>query len=103
MNAHHTLELELNHQFTLTKPLWDGQHCERLDEACKPGRDVRPTARLCWPPVSMCVPIILAGGCCCGSAGLWQCAAVLSVGAHDANAVLRLHTGAKEAAGRIRT
>ena len=40
MNAFHTVELDLNHHFTLTKPLWDSQHLDRLEEACRPGRDV---------------------------------------------------------------
>jgi protein pelota len=41
LNAFHTVELELNHSFEIQKDYWDEQHIDRLEEACRPGRDVR--------------------------------------------------------------
>ena len=34
MGTHHTIELELNRNFTLIKPEWDVIALERVDEAC---------------------------------------------------------------------
>jgi len=36
MGAYHTIDLELNRKFTLTKPCWDSVHLERIDLACDP-------------------------------------------------------------------
>ncbi|GLV32319.1 pelota [Carabus blaptoides fortunei] len=36
MGAYHTLDLELNRKFTLTKPEWDSVALERVDTACDP-------------------------------------------------------------------
>lgn len=36
MGAYHTLDLELNRKFTLTKPEWDSVALERVDMACDP-------------------------------------------------------------------
>jgi len=36
LGGYHTLELELNHPFTLEKPEWDSMHLERLEMACDP-------------------------------------------------------------------
>lgn len=34
MGAYHTLDLELNRKFTLTKPEWDSVTLERIEMAC---------------------------------------------------------------------
>lgn len=34
MGAYHTLDLELNRKFTLSKPEWDSISLERIDMAC---------------------------------------------------------------------
>lgn len=36
MGAYHTLDLEINRKFTLTKPEWDSVSLERVDIACDP-------------------------------------------------------------------
>lgn len=36
MGAYHTLDLELNRKFTLTKRLWDSIALERVETACDP-------------------------------------------------------------------
>ena len=38
MGAYHTLDLELQRKFTLTKQHWDAIALERIDEACDSGR-----------------------------------------------------------------
>jgi protein pelota len=37
MGAYHTLSLELQRKFTLTKENWDAIALERVDEACDSG------------------------------------------------------------------
>lgn len=36
MGAYHTLDLEVNRKFTLTKSEWDSVALERVDTACDP-------------------------------------------------------------------
>lgn len=36
MGAYHTLDLELNRKFILSKPEWDSVTLERIDMACDP-------------------------------------------------------------------
>lgn len=36
MGQHHTIDLELNKKFSLSKPAWDSIFLERVDEACDP-------------------------------------------------------------------
>ena len=36
MGAYHTLDLELNRKFTLTKQEWDSIALERMEQACDP-------------------------------------------------------------------
>lgn len=36
MGAYHTIDLEVNRKFTLTKPEWDSIALERVDQACDP-------------------------------------------------------------------
>lgn len=38
MGAYHTLSLELQRKFTLTKEHWDAISRERVDEACEPAK-----------------------------------------------------------------
>eukprot|EP01097_Dermamoeba_algensis_P000773 TRINITY_DN1276_c0_g1_i1.p1 TRINITY_DN1276_c0_g1~~TRINITY_DN1276_c0_g1_i1.p1 ORF type:complete len:311 (+),score=60.35 TRINITY_DN1276_c0_g1_i1:83-1015(+) len=38
MGAYHSLELELNKNFTITKPFWDSVTLERLEAACDPAK-----------------------------------------------------------------
>lgn len=38
MGAYHTLDLELNRKFTLTKPEWDSVSLERVEMACDPSQ-----------------------------------------------------------------
>lgn len=38
MGAYHTLDLELNRKFTLTKSCWDTIHLERIETACDPAQ-----------------------------------------------------------------
>ncbi|BFZ55458.1 Translation factor pelota [Savitreella phatthalungensis] len=38
LNAHHTLDLELNRNFTINKPEWDAYALERVNLACDPAR-----------------------------------------------------------------
>ncbi|CAO1363715.1 unnamed protein product [Diamesa hyperborea] len=39
MGAYHTLDLELNRKFTITKPEWDSVALERIDMACDVGQN----------------------------------------------------------------
>lgn len=39
MGAYHTLDLEMNRKFTLSKPCWDSVHLERIDLACDPSQN----------------------------------------------------------------
>jgi protein pelota len=36
MGAYHTIDLEVNRKFTLSKPEWDSIALERVDQACDP-------------------------------------------------------------------
>lgn len=36
MGAYHTLDLEINRKFTLSKPEWDSVSLDRVDMACDP-------------------------------------------------------------------
>jgi len=38
MGAYHTLDLEMNRKFTLSKPCWDSVHLERIELACDPSQ-----------------------------------------------------------------
>jgi protein pelota len=38
MGAYHTLDLELNRKFVITKPEWDSIALERVEMACDPGQ-----------------------------------------------------------------
>lgn len=39
MGAYHTLDLEMNRKFTLSKPCWDSVHLERIELACDPSQN----------------------------------------------------------------
>ena len=39
MGAYHTIDLELNRKFTITKAEWDSVALERIDEACDPSQN----------------------------------------------------------------
>ena len=53
MGAYHTLSLELQRKFTLTKENWDAIALERVEEACDSGI-------ICW-----CVTIVSSVDCQC--------------------------------------
>ena len=43
LGAYHTLSLELQRKFTLTKENWDAIALERVEEACDSGKHYRVT------------------------------------------------------------
>eukprot|EP00124_Ichthyophonus_hoferi_P002359 Ihof_evm4s157 gene=Ihof_evmTU4s157 len=47
MGAYHTLDLELNRKFTLTKKEWDSVALGRVDEACDPAKSADVAAVIC--------------------------------------------------------
>lgn len=51
MGAYHTLDLELQRNFTISKQCWDTVVLDRLEEACDPVKQVRVVlgGRACFP------------------------------------------------------
>jgi stalled ribosome rescue protein Dom34 len=74
MGAYHTLDLELNRNFTLAKNMWDTVLLDRLDECCDPVKQVCvcvcvcvcACVRVCLVCVRACVRV-----CVCVCVGGW--------------------------------
>ena len=83
MGAYHTIDLELNRDFTLTKTCWDIMSLERIEDACNVAKQVNYQLY----NVDQKFNGVCIGRCGCSRHAARTCACMSHQGTHDGDSI----------------